>query len=1121
MRTSEQIKAEIEGKFGFFPPFFSPALYTPQVLENLWHQTVNAYVNNPLPALFKEKLSAYLSRFCVVPYCMICHSCSLYFLGIQAKEVLELLESPPPTVAEIDEHLLILAAASNSLTVWPESNSALETSILCCSIVITLERDQATHCRQELRRLLGDVNYQHLVTFIAYVKTCHTWMEAYPEVAYSTDKRAIANFDALVQEEPGLADFFANYWERVRREQLSWVQQLAASAERQRHEQQLRKAAAENLRLARAIASVSDGVLITDPNQPDNPIIYSNPAFSRITGYSADEIMGRNCRFLQGPDTDQQAVAQIRHAFAHRQEVTVTLLNYRKNGQPFWNELKIAPIFSEQGDLLYCVGVQTDITDRKQAEETLKQSETSFRLLFTSNPQPMWVFDRDTLAFLAVNDAAIRHYGYSHEEFLAMTIKDIRPREDIPALLLTLSQSQPGIAPVGTWKHCRKDGTLIDVEITAHPLTFAGRNAVVILANDVTDRLRASSALVESNKRITNILASITDGFFALDNEWQFTYLNPQAERLLRKTRAELLGKNVWDEFPQAVGSKFYQEYHQVVSQQVSVEFEEFYPAENIWFEVRAYPSSEGLSVYFRDISDRKRTEEKIRFQAALLDITTDAILVRDLENRILFWNQGASHLYGWQAAEVLDKNAMEVLNHGKTPQVAEAFSTVTTKGLWQGELAQVTKDGKKILVESRWTLMRDEGENPQAILVVNTDITERKQLEAQFFRAQRLESIGTLSSGIAHDLNNVLAPILSAAQLLLRFPIPEEKKLPLLSTIESSAKRGAALVKQVLSFARGVEGERTEIQLKHLITEIRQIVLETFPKSIELYTDIPQEPWMVSGDATQLHQVLMNLCVNARDAMPGGGVLTLKLSNTVIDESYARMKLDARVGSYVVLSIRDTGTGMPPEVVERIFEPFFTTKELGKGTGLGLSTVLTIVKSHGGFVEVKSTVAKGTEISVYLPAIQATATVKTEYRELCVGQGELILVVDDEAAIREINKASLEMYNYRVLTASDGIEAIALYAQYQEEISLVLIDMMMPSMDGVTTIRTLQKINPLVKIIAVSGLVSNAQLAQSAGSGVQGFLSKPYTAVDLLKTMNEVLRGKDKDKKGFVLPCH
>ncbi len=502
---------------------------------------------------------------------------------------------------------------------------------------------------------------------------------------------------------------------------------------------------------------------------------------------------------------------------------------------------------------------------------------------------------------------------------------------------------------------------------------------------------------------------------------------------------------------------------------------------------------------------ERKQAEQKIREQAALLDVATDAILVRDLDNQILFWNKGAERLYGWKALDALGKNANELLYRESLSQLTLIEKTLHEKGEWQGEMHQVTKDGNELIVESRWTLVRDSEKKPKSVLVVNTDITQKKQLEAQFLRAQRMESIGTLAGGIAHDLNNVLAPILMTAQFL-ETQLHDEQSKRLLSILVTNAKRGANLVKQVLSFARGVEGKRKILQVKFLISEIKQIAKETFPKSIEICTNLPQNLWTVSGDATQLHQVLLNLCVNARDAMPHGGTLSISAENLFIDENYAGMNLDARTGSYLVITVTDTGMGIPAEILDRIFEPFFTTKEVGQGTGLGLSTVIGIIKSHGGFVKVYSEVGRGTQFKVFLPAVGAAETQQLEDLELPQGDGELILVVDDEAAIRDITKTSLQTYNYKALTASDGIEAVALYAEHREEISVVLTDMMMPFMDGPTTIRTLQKINPQVKIIATSGLASSDKLTTAAGTGVETFLSKPYTVKELLKTINGVL---------------
>ncbi|MBE9015897.1 hybrid sensor histidine kinase/response regulator [Chroococcidiopsis sp. CCALA 051] len=503
---------------------------------------------------------------------------------------------------------------------------------------------------------------------------------------------------------------------------------------------------------------------------------------------------------------------------------------------------------------------------------------------------------------------------------------------------------------------------------------------------------------------------------------------------------------------------------------------------------------------------ERQHTQQQIRAQAELLDVATDAIIVRSLDDKVLYWNKGAERLYGWQAQEAIGQNPnLLIYNESLVDQLLEIHTALKQTDTWQGELHQVTKNEKPIVVYSRWTLVRDRQAQPKSILVVNTDITEKKLLEAQFLRAQRLESIGTLASGIAHDLNNVLAPILMTAQLL-ESQMHDERSQRLLPIVVTNAKRGAALVKQVLSFARGLEGTYTNLQIKHLISEIRQIAKQTFPKSIEVQTNIASNLWSVSGDATQLHQVLMNLCVNARDAMPNGGTLTISAENFTADEHYARMNLEAKAGSYIVVTVRDTGQGMSLETQERIFEPFFTTKELGKGTGLGLSTVMGIVKGHNGFIQVWSELGRGTEFQVYLPAVAVVEYYRQTEQDTPYGNGELILVVDDEAGVREATKTSLETFNYKVVTASDGIEAIATYAEHRDRIDLILIDMLMPAMDGITTIRTIQKLNPQTKIIATSGLAAQDKFHGMTDIEVQAFLAKPYTAQELLQTMKQVL---------------
>ncbi|GAA6622378.1 PAS domain S-box protein [Scytonema sp. NUACC26] len=511
----------------------------------------------------------------------------------------------------------------------------------------------------------------------------------------------------------------------------------------------------------------------------------------------------------------------------------------------------------------------------------------------------------------------------------------------------------------------------------------------------------------------------------------------------------------------------------------------------------------------FEDITSRQLAEQQIREQAALLDIATDAIIVRDLNNTILFWNKSAENIYGWTAQEAIGRNASEILNREPYPQHSEIFDNVLESGSWQGELQKITKSGKEIIVESRWTLVRDEYSQTKSILVVDTDITHKKQLEKQFLRAQRMESIGTLASGIAHDLNNVLSPILMSVQML-KAKSRDARTQQILAIVENNAKRGADLVKQVLSFARGIEGDRTVLQIKHLILEMKQIVEQTFPKSITIETEVETDLLTVRGDSTQLHQVLMNLCLNARDAMPKGGNLKISAKNIFIDENFVKMYLDAKEGSYIAIALTDTGVGMSNQLLDRIFEPFFTTKEFGKGTGLGLSTVMGIVKGHGGFVTVSSTIDKGTKFKVYIPAVQTVETQQVKDLKVPPGYGECILVVDDEAAIREITKVSLENHNYQVITASDGIEALAIYAQYKNQISAAIIDMMMPNMDGATTICALQKMNPLLSIIAVSGLATSEQIPFEAKSPITAFLPKPYTAQELLQTLHSVIINSD-----------
>ena len=515
------------------------------------------------------------------------------------------------------------------------------------------------------------------------------------------------------------------------------------------------------------------------------------------------------------------------------------------------------------------------------------------------------------------------------------------------------------------------------------------------------------------------------------------------------------------------------------------------------------------------DVSERREADRAVRQSetlhrttaaelSTLLDNSLDVICSFDAAGRFIRVNRASEAVLGYTPGELMGAPYITNILADDRDKTRLAVSTARA-GTPVRNFENRCRRRNGSVATLQWTIQWSEQE--QIMFCVGRDVTEAKHLEAQVLRAQRMESIGTLAGGIAHDLNNVLSPIMMSIQLL-QLDDDDPARLELLGILESSARRGAGVVKQLLSFGRDMEFSPTPVSIHDLLAEVKRMADETFLKSIDVRLELADDLWIVEGDSTQLHQVLLNLCVNARDALPGGGTLVLSAHNLLLDDQGAREFVDAAIGPYVVIEVIDTGVGMTAETLDRAFEPFFTTKGIGEGTGLGLATSQAIVKRHHGLMRVTSEPGTGTAVTVFLPANPGMSRVERPDggAHLVRGGGELVLVVDDEEAVRRITQQTLETFGYRVLLAADGHEAVAQFEAHRSDIAVVVTDMMMPNVDGPTLIGAMMRSDPGVKVIATSGLNAHEVVAAAKQLGVALFLPKPISAEILLQALDGVL---------------
>jgi two-component system cell cycle sensor histidine kinase/response regulator CckA len=745
-----------------------------------------------------------------------------------------------------------------------------------------------------------------------------------------------------------------------------------------------------------SIVEFSDDAIIG--TTPDGIVTSWNTGAQRMYGYAAQEIIGRPISVL-APGARVDEIHQIFRKMSrgehleHYETVRVT-----RNGQLIDVSLTVSPIMGPTGKVVGVSAITKDISESKRTQEALRESEAQYRLLFESNPLPMWVFDSKTLGFLAVNEAAIRHYGYSRQEFLGMTILDIRPSEDVPALLRSPSRPVHGLQKSEVWRHQKKDGTILDVEVTAHDLNFHGTKAELVLANDITERRRNEERLRQSEERFSKA------------------------------------------------------------------------------------------------------------FRSSPLAITISTLA----EGRYLDVNDSFLSIMGYKRDELIGRTAFELGVWAIPKARANMVELLSKSGKVNALQTQyVTKKGETRLVQVSAELIQLDG--APCVLAITNDITDARRLEDQFRQAQKMEAVGRLAGGVAHDFNNMLGVIIGYSELVEESLDAEDPVRKQVEQVNKAAHRAAALTKQLLAFSRQQILQASVLNLNAVVNNVSKMLLRMIGEDISLHL-IPGAPLgSVKADAGQIEQILMNLVINARDAMPAGGKIIIETADADLDETYSKNHPAVQPGPYVMLSVSDTGGGMDSKTMSRIFEPFFTTKPPGQGTGLGLSMVYGVVKQSGGYIWVYSEPGKGTTFKMYFPRVDepAESLLKPKVTTTFAKGEETILLVEDDDALRNLTLRLLRNQGYTVLEAKDGQEAIAMSTKYQETIHLLLTDVIMPGLSGTELAARLRGARPTLKLLCMSGYTGALITQQGIVNPDETLLQKPFTKSSLLGHVRNALEEK------------
>ena len=792
-------------------------------------------------------------------------------------------------------------------------------------------------------------------------------------------------------------------------------------------------------------------------------------------------------------------------------------------GKLRWLQTVKIPIVSEDGKVHQVLGVATDITERKHAEEVLRTKEEELRRLFEIMPMGILVLDNQRNV-IDVNPSLVKILGISKEGLFRGEHgkqKYLRGNgtpmlhEEFPGVRALKEQRVITNVEMGLVK---EHGNTVWTEVSAAPLSDDG---VLLVTADITERKRTEQALRESEESYRSLFDSMMDGVYRSTHEGKFVDVNPAFVKMFGySSKEEMLQIDIKKELyfaPSDRDSLFLD----TGQEKIEVFRMRRKDGSEIWVEDHGwYVHDEQGNVVFhegtlRDVTERKLAEEELRLMAHTLESISEIATITGIENHFIFVNKAFSERYGYSKEDVIGKHVSILFAREEPREKMEEVYKQTLRGGWKGELLNRTSDGTVFPIFLSTSLIHDEKGNIVGLVGIAEDITERKQtaevhrqLEQQLVQSQKLESLGTLAGGIAHDFNNILAIIMGHSSLMERVQSNPEKLSQSVKIIQKATERGASLVKQLLTFARKSDAVLESVRLNETIKEITKLLCETFPKTIVVETTLQDNLPSVLADATQLHQVILNLCVNARDAMPKGGTLsisTITMSGEAANAAYPK----ATAREYALIRVMDTGFGMDERTKKRIFEPFFTTKGVGKGTGLGLALVYSIVDNHGGIIDVESQVGKGTAFNILLPTeeqrFESATIIKKEVQDVSGGI-ETILLIEDEDLLSDLVKAILVSKGYTVLIARDGEEGLALYIQQRKQIDLVITDLGLPKLGGDEVLKRIKIENPHAEIIVASGFIDPHVKSEMYKAGAKYFIQKSYLPDEVLRTIRNVL---------------